>query len=349
MGLSVETSYLRGYADQLEANKLGALEDLTKYVNEHCKNFDRIEGSLYPARWPLEFAANQMRDALADATLGMSSCAKELRYTADVYDKSDEQSAERLWEAARTHWGDIGEYREKDVSTAAGFSHGANVDLAAPKDREEVSNAKDAVYSALGMINGWVERLTGIDILAKVLPLVFGDWGALRRIADAWSELEQGFQAVAKDLNSGMDVLSEHWDSSQDGASGASMLFDYHIRERWVPAYEALGQVCSTVQQGVEQMAQFYETVVHQVLFVLNFYAKRIKNALLGIRNALKFTQYLSQLLLLVTSLIQLVVDAIELVWLQIKTLWEGFQTVFEGIVSLRNYLRGDFDALATG
>jgi hypothetical protein len=43
---------------------------------------------------------------------------------------------------------------------------------------------------------------------------------------------------------------------------------------------------------------------------------------------------------------VQLVMDAIELICLQLKTFKEGFETLWAGIISLRNLLRGDFDAL---
>ncbi|MET0136008.1 MAG: hypothetical protein ABW215_20700 [Kibdelosporangium sp.] len=197
-----------------------------------------------------------------------------------------------------------------------------------------------------------IEKFTGIDVLGAVLPLVFGDWGALRRIAGAWEELEQGCKAVGKDLETGMNTLSEHWDSTEDGSGGASRAFDFHIRERWIPAYEALGQVCNqvcnTVQQACEQVAQFYEYIVHGVLFMLNFYAKRIKSALVGIRFATSFAKVLSELRGLVMSVVQLVADANELVLLQLKMFKEGFETLWAGMVSLRDLIRGDFDVVSS-
>jgi hypothetical protein len=347
MGVTVDTSYLRGYADQVEKSRYGALEQLKSYTNEHCENYDGIEGTLYPARWPLEFAADQVRDAIDDASMGMGRCAKELRYCADSYDKSDEEAVEQLWAAVQRNWSEKpGDYKEKDVSSSGGFTGGANVDLVAPTDHKDAGDAKDGVYSALGSINGLVEKLTGIDLLAKVLPLVFGDWGALRRIAEAWGELEHGFKAVGKDLEAGMNTLSEHWDSTEDGSGGASRAFDFHIRERWVPAYDALGQICDTVQQACEQMAQFYEYLVHGVLFMLNYFAKRIKSALVALRFSTTLSARLKELFLLVTSVVQLVADANELAYLELKTFKEGFETIWSGIVSLRNLIRGDFDAL---
>jgi hypothetical protein len=326
MGGTVDTSYLRGYADQLEANRTGALARLTTYTGEHCQNFDGVEGSLYPARWPLQFAADRLRDALADATMGMGSCAKELRYRSDSYDKSDKQG--------------------EDVASGGGFTGGADVHLAAPKNRKDADEAKNAVYELLGTINKCVQKVTGYDLLGAVLPLVFGDWGALRRIADAWNELEQGCMALGGDLEAGMNTLSEHWDSTADGSAGASRAFDHHIRERWVPACEALAQACRTVQQASEQLAAFYEQVVRQVLFILNFYAKRITKAITGLLAAADIKKCLWELYQLVSSVTQLVTDAIEIIWLELKTFKEGFETLWAGLAHLRNLMRGDFDAL---
>ena len=347
MGFTVDTAYLRGYADQIEANRFGALEQLKSYGEEHCRNFDRIDGTFYPARLPLTFAADRLRDVLGDANFGMMRCAKELRYCADSYDKSDEHAVEELWKVLQQNWSDKpDDYTEKDVSSSGGFTAGANVDLAPPEDRHLSEDAVNSIHTTWGWLNSLIKTLTGVDLLAKILPVVVGDWGALRRIAEAWDELEHGFKAVGKDLDAGMNVLSEHWDSTEDGKGGASRAFDFHIRERWVPAYDALGQVCDTMQQVCEATAQAYELAVYQLVFRLNFYVGRIRKAIYGIRAAVSLGSKLNELRKLVMSVVYLVEEVIRILWLELKMLKEDFEMLWAGIESLRNLIRGDFDAL---
>jgi hypothetical protein len=344
--VQVDTKFLRGYAGQIDADKDHALAKIEEYCRSHCKDVDGVEGTLYPARWPLEYLADSMLDLCDAARRGLWLTAYDLRNAADSYDRSDQDAAERLWTANRA-WSTPDGYREVDVAvTGSAFTGGAEIRLAPPPDGAGTAEAIDSVYQLLGTINEWLKKFTGYDILAKVLPMVFGDWGAVRRIGGAWGELEHGFLAVSRDLREGLDILSEQWDSDVCGVSGASRAFDYHIRGRWVPAFEAVGQLCDGNQQLCETLALQYEYIVRSVLFVLNFYAQRIKKALKGVMTAVNWTKFLWNLWQLVSTLWQSLVDAVNLAVMQLQVFKEITEQATSTLVAWRNYMRGDFDAL---
>ncbi|GAB3808814.1 hypothetical protein [Micromonospora zhanjiangensis] len=273
--------------------------------------------------------------------------AHDLRTAAQAYANSDLSAAERLWTAGRA-WSKPHGYREQDLVRCDTFSTGAEVTLAPPPFNSRVGEVKDSVYQLVGTINDWVARLTGYDLLAKLLPLTLGDSGAVRRIGAAWSEMEPAFRAVAADLGHGMDVLSTHWNSDSGATGGASSAFDYHIRQRWIPAFEALAQVCDSGQQICEAMATEYEYVVESLLFALNFYSKRIKKALKTVMTAEKWSTFLWNLWQLVSTMWQMIEDAYHLMVKQLTVFKEAIEMMVANLIGMRNLMRGDFDALKT-
>ncbi|MFP3964666.1 hypothetical protein SMC26_20300 [Actinomadura fulvescens] len=343
--IQVETGYLRGYAGQLDANANHALGKLSGYCSTHCKNYSGLTSVLYPTRWPAGWYADMLLDVNRVAGNGLGNDARSLREAAGNYDRADNDAAERVWAVA-----DIpGKYREKDVTvTRSGFSGGANLDLAPPPDRKDAQSAKESVYELLGSINDIVKHFTGIDLLGMTLPVVLGEWGALRRIGHAWDELEHAYLRLANDLRDGMNTLSGHWNSGgPSGKGGASRAFDYRIREGWIPAFEALGQACDLAQQVFETIAKQYELVVSQLLLGLNFYVQRIRKAFNGLVTSVNKAKFIKNLVLLVSSVKQLIEDAIRILELYIESFKQMFEGLAAAIVYVRNFIRGDFDQLA--
>ncbi|SCG39156.1 hypothetical protein [Micromonospora coxensis] len=347
MTLQVETRYLYGYAGQLEANKDDALVSLEQYCRQHCLDFDGLDGTLYPARWGMERLADSMLDACGSAKQGLWLTAYDLRNAAKAYDAADVSSAEQLWTAGRA-WSMPAGYREVDVAACDAFSQGASVALPAPPFKSEVGQVKDAVYQLFGTVNDWVARLTGFDLLEKLIPVTLGDSGAVRRVGAAWGEMEHGLLAVAADIDRGMDVLSTHWNSELCGTEGASGAFDYHIRKRWKPAFEAVAQACDAGQQLYELLATEYEYTVNALLFALNFYSTRLKKAMKVFTTTTDWKKFLWNLWQIVSTVWQLIVDAYDLLAKQTMAFKEGIEMLVANIVTFRNMMRGDFDALKT-
>ncbi|MEU8606404.1 hypothetical protein AB0C29_00120 [Actinoplanes sp. NPDC048791] len=146
----------------------------------------------------------------------------------------------------------------------------------APAYQPENQEARQVLSSTVGAVNDLIKALTGYDILAETLPLVVGDWGALKRIGRAYGEMADAYRAVGRDLGEGMDILSSHWDSKADGSAGAPQAFGYHIRGRWLPAFEALAQACDTIERMCEPMAAMYAQTVKGLLFATTMYVSKI-------------------------------------------------------------------------
>ncbi|MEV8507864.1 hypothetical protein AB0368_24000 [Actinoplanes sp. NPDC051475] len=349
MSIQVETSFLRGYADRIEANCDSALAEMAKYVQAHCLDFEGLDGTLTPARPALTSVAESTLDLIAAAQRGLRRTATDLRRSADDYDRADWTAAETQWSVA-SEWSVPYDWREIDVQTSpAGGAGGAVLTLMAPPYTREVSEAEDNLKSSFGTVNNMIEKLTGYDILGAVMPLLFGDWGGLKRIARAYGELEAAWRGVAADLNDGMDALSDHWDSSGSGTIGASQAFDYHIRSRWMAAFEALAQMADTMQQMCESMAAQYEHTVKGLLYTLTFYMSRISKGLGKIMVATNWAKLATALYGVVSSLYDLVVDGVKLAVEQVQMFIEGFEMMSATTVVLRHQMNGDFDALKAG
>ncbi|MBM0205750.1 hypothetical protein JNW90_24100 [Micromonospora sp. STR1s_5] len=347
MTLQVESRYLVGYAGQLEANKDGALVSIEQYCRQHCLDFDGLDGTLHPMRWHMEQLASSMLDCCDAAKRGMWLAGHGLRGAAKAYDAADAASAEQLWTSGRA-WSMPAGHRERDVSTADGFSQGADVALSPPPFTSQVGQVKDAIDQLIGPVAGWVAQLTGFDLMEKLTPMTLGDSGAIRRVGAAWGELEHAFLAVAQDIDRGMDVLSTHWNSDLPDTGGASAAFDYHMRKRWKPALEGLAQGCDATQQLYELAAIEYEYLVNTLLFALNFYSKKLKKAMKVFTTTTDWKTFLSTLWEIVSTVWDVIVGTYDLVFKQTMIFKEVVEMVVANFIYLQNRMRGDFDALKT-
>jgi hypothetical protein len=334
-GIEVETGYLKGYEKQIRANAMDILPELSSYCRKHCRNTEGMEGTLTPAKWPVERMADDIADLAAKAKNGLEGVAGDLRSTAFFYDRTEYNNAERMFEIEVP-----GDYREKNdkwsPGTDATFSSGPPLALAPPTDYKETKEARAQVFELVGGINDLIARFTGYNILENVLPVVFGEWGALRRVAEAWGRLENAFRSVGADLDEGASKLSSHWNSSVDGRSGASRQFDYHMRAEWVPAFRAIGQRCDLYQQVCEFMAKFYEDAVRDLLFLLNFYVRRIKKIVGKIWEALTdLKKTLGLLSFLIYTLRQAVEDIIDMIVVEYEKYREFVQMVASANVAV--------------
>ncbi len=344
MTILVQTSYLRGYAAQLVATKEGALDAMLQYTRQHCGNLDGLDGTLSVARPGLASIAESMVMLIDAAKGGLGLTAIDLRAAADAYDRSDWMSAERVWAVGR-EWVTPQGWQDNNAAGSGRFTGGPAVDLPAPPFTPEVEEAKAAAYQALGSINDVVRDYFGYDLLAKVLPLLFGEWGAVKRIGAAYGTMEHAFRDVAADLGHGVDVLSSHWNSRDDGR-GASQAFDYHIRGRWMVALDALAQMCDTIQQMCEAMAAEYEHTVKGLLFMLNFYGTRIKSAIKSLISLPNWKTAAWNIYSLVSAVWQLIEDTIAMAVEQMLMFGEVIESAVATAVMLRNQMDGDFDAL---
>jgi hypothetical protein len=347
MSIDVETQHLRRFAERIDANCDYALEEMAAYTRAHCLDFDGLDGALHPTRPALQAVADAMLDLITAAERGLRQTATDLRRSADDYDRSDWTAAETQWSVAPT-WTTPHGWQETDrTGSSIGGAGGAVVTLMAPTYKPEVDEVKQALKSLFGTVNDVIAKFTGYDILATLTPVLLGDWAALKRIAYAWGELEDAWRAIAADISDGMDLLSQHWDSnSTTGLGGASEAFDFHIRSRWMRAFEALAQQADTMQQMCESMAAHYEHTVKGLLYVVNFYLARLKKGIEKIFVATNYAKLAMAVHGVVSSLYDLVLDGMTLAVAQVQMFIEGFEMMSAAFVMMRHQMNGDFDAL---
>lgn len=340
MGLSVETSYLRGYAAQLDGNRTGVLAELRAYCAAYCGDTAGLDGTLTPARCAVDSMSDGFLRAMDGAERGLRNTADALRLTADRYDSSDAAAAGRLWTTGRT--GELPRgYAERDVVVMTrGFSAGATVNLAVPPERHDAKRAKESLASLLGDINSIVQWITGKDVLGAAMPIVFGEWGVLRRIAQACDELERGYDRVAQDLADGVDLVSAHW--TGDGP-GASTVFDYHMREQWIRGFKALANVANGAQQSCEWIANAYEYLVHVFLMALDRYTKGMRASIRAL-TAPNPAQGMWHLLQLATDVLDLADDTIRMICMQTEVFASSIEMLAANLHGMADIFSGGVD-----
>ncbi|GAA4908579.1 hypothetical protein LX16_3033 [Stackebrandtia albiflava] len=345
MSVTVTPDQLDGYAGQIRANAGSALQTMQEYRNAHCVDYTGLTGLLHLLRVPLGVMSDWGSQLMTAAADKLWLTADNLAGTAQSYRDLDLAAADELW---RTVFDAPADHRETDAdSPATGYTRGAVITLAVPAPRSDSVEMVNNVYSALELPNRIATWVLGWNPLEKGVPWAIGEFGQLYRIGEAWNELEHAFIAIGTDLTTGMDTLSVHWDSSESGDSGASAAFDHHIRESWVPAMNACGQLCDLFQQLCEQMAAAFQEMVHELLFILNFYGRKIKAAakVLTELTSLSF-KAVWNIKKLVSALYHAVVDLYELTVLKIEMFVECAETLVAAGVALRNHIRGDFEVM---
>ncbi|MGX7675180.1 hypothetical protein [Plantactinospora sp. DSM 117369] len=343
--VSVETRYLRGYARQIDGTRDRVLAAMGDYCSSHCGRTDGLNGLLSPTRSLVKVQEESHAKLIDAARRSLWLTAYDLRNAADSYDRSDSASAERLWTSGRA-WAMPDGHRERDVAVdCPEFSQGASVILAAPERRTDIDAAQQAVTDMLGDVNTLIKWVTGYDLLGSTMPIVLGETGTLRSVAQAYGELERGFVAISGDLDRGMDILSERWDSTGGGASAA---FDYHIRKRWIPAVDALATMANATEENFECLAEVYEYVVNALLIALNFYRLRLKKALQALEAATSVKEALWRLFQLVSDLYQLINDLVDILVKQTAMFIEEAEQIAAVSRQLVDVMQDDFEVLRT-
>ncbi|CAM3348001.1 hypothetical protein [Stackebrandtia soli] len=355
--MKVEPEWLRGYADYLHEDETLHLSAALGYCRQHCQDFTGLDGVLYLYRPALDFLVTQMEQVTSSAQTGLATVQSNLRTSADAYATTDHASADAL-AASAIDLGEDGEseqltsYVESDVGCADEYAHDTHV-YRDPLEQDAAKVFRDWITEQLDTfgLNDLLKEYLGIDLSEVVLPIVLGNWGAFYRLADAWTEVCWGYRKIGEDIDNGMDVLSTHWDSSDCGNTGASQRFDYHIREEWVPGFEAIDQACVAIAHVCDQMGLLWDTSVNGLMAYLDIgfkaLVKEIKR-LLSISSVKDLFKNLDD----IWQLVEGIVEAIESVIRYFETLAEelvhGFQTWVEIFRLLQRYFGGDFEVFET-
>lgn len=271
-GFRVNTGYLRGLAGQIEANRDNAVDYAAGYTAQHCRNYDRISGLMEPVQWFAEVMTGLWVDNLYPQQGHMlTGTADGLRRAADSYDNIDQSTAGRLIAFAPMGESGAGGGASSEGAVAGPFTHGADVSLNAPKDEHLTGDVQERIEAIVGDITDVIKRFTGWDIVAEWTPIILGDWGALRRLADAWGQVAKALGAVEDDLEAGLGILMPQWQGGESDANGGAPAFEAHMRDRVILSYTLFRQLADLNREGFESAAINYEALVTNGLWYLEF------------------------------------------------------------------------------
>jgi hypothetical protein len=283
MAFSVNTGYLRGYADQIDANRDNSLDYVKGYTGNHCRDYDRISGLMEPIQWWAEALSGMVLDnVFPDREHGLSATAAGLRRTANQYDSTD-RSSEILLNGID---GQSPLGASKPGGSAGPFSAGAQLSLTAPKDENLTEAAFERIEAQVGDVTDVIKKVTGYDVVGEWAPVLLGDWGALYRLAEAWGQVGHGFNVIADDLDTGMATLLQNWQA--DGPSGAAPAFEKHMRTRIIMGFQVFGQLADMNREGFEFAAISYEAVITNGLWLLEYYGVRFRGVVKKVVKAMR-------------------------------------------------------------
>jgi hypothetical protein len=157
---------------------------------------------------------------------------------------------------------------------ALGFTNGAEIDPKPPNDPHLTDWVEDKLTDLLGPVAALVKQFTGYDIVAEWTPVILGDWGAGYRIADAWTEVAHSLRAIGADLEGGLTVLSAHW-TAADG-SGAAATFARFAHDK-IGAVPVFAELADAVSEAVKVPAKYYEGVITNAFWVIEYYGVRFR------------------------------------------------------------------------
>lgn len=265
MTVSVDPAQLDGYAAQLERNSEWFVSPLRAYCAAYCGRLEGMTGLLYPARMSVSLARDTTTDLLSSAERNLFQVATNLRAAATNYRAGDLVAAERIWLRLPGRAAPEG-YAEVDNERHPGDFRDPFVPRPAPPSRHaEVAEHIARARQQIGIIDEMLQRHVRFSLAEQVMPWLSGDWDTLREDADGYAALAgpDGVQAIRDNLRFGMDSLSASWDSP------AATQFAFQIRDRWLPAIDALQHIMQLHKETFEQVAQQAEVTFHLVVLAL--------------------------------------------------------------------------------
>jgi hypothetical protein len=215
----------------------------------------------------------------------------QLTQTAVTYDTAERSAEARLNAAGMGQGGGAGVDQPpapeppRQVPVALGFTNGAEVDPKPPADQHLTGWVEEKITGMLGEPAEIVKEITGYDVVAEWTPVLLGDWGAAYRIADAWNEVGHSMRAIGADVEEGLTLLSAHWTAADEG--GAADAFARFANDK-VGGMTFFGEWTDAISEAVRVPAHYYEGVLTNAIWVVEYYAVRFRAVAKKIKQALK-------------------------------------------------------------
>ncbi len=325
MSITVDPAQLDAYAVQLERNAELFIDPFRAYCRAHCAHTDGMTGLLALAKPAVDLACDSTAGLFASGERNLFQVATNLRAAATDYRAGDEAAAERIWLTGPRDHPPQGYVDSDDDRHAGDFRDPFVPHLTPPAERDEMAKTIAETREHLGVIDHWLSKFAAFTLSEDVLPPLIGDWDTLRENADGYASLasRDGVQVLRANLAYGMDSLSAGWDSA------AAAQFAYTIRDRWLPAIDALQHLLEMHREAFEWMAQQAENTLHAVVLALDFVKFWI------IEKALRILKLIGSVLGLgkVWTEITELVSGVLRVWHEITALFEMLKLTFRGLV----------------
>ena len=325
MSITVDPAQLEGYATQIERNAELFRSPFRAYCMAHCGHTDGMTGLLALARPAVALARDSSARLFDSGERELFQVAVNLRAASTAYRVGDADAAERIWLTVPRDHAPQGYVEGDDARHPADFRDPFVPALTPPRPRDEMAEAVVEARQHLGVIDNWLDRFAHFTLSADVLPQIVGDWGTLRVNADGYAALagREGVQVLRANLAYGMDSLSASWDSA------AATQFAYTIRDRWLPAVDALQHFLQMHSEAFEWLAQEAETTLTAIVLALDFLKFWI------VEKALRILRLAGSLLGLGAVWVEIVelVSGVLTVWHEVTALFELLKLAFQGTV----------------
>jgi len=323
VSIRVDPAQLDGYAVQLERNSGYFITPLRSYCATHCTRTDGMTGLLAPARAMISLAHDATSTLFTSGERNLFQVASNLRVAAATYRAGDAAAAERIWLTTPRRPAPEGYVDPNRDGHPGDFRDPFVPQPAAPAERHEFTRAVEEVRHHLSEIDDLLIRYARFSLAEQVLPWISGDWDTLRENADAYAALAgpDGVQAIRINLAYGMDSLSASWESA------AATQFAFQIRERWLPALDALQHVLEVHEEAFEHVAQQAEIMFHTLALlveVLKFWViEKVLRIIKIVGSVLRAGQVWDETMDLITGVLK--------AWHQITMLFKVLRLVIEG------------------
>ena len=193
----------------------------------------------------------------------------------------------------------------RQVPVALGFTNGAEVDPKPPADQHLTGWVEEKITGMLGEPAEIIKEITGYDVVAEWTPVILGDWGAAYRVADAWNEMGHSMRAIGADVRDGVTRLSAHWTAVDE--AGAAAAFARLANDK-VGGMTFFGEWTAGIAEAILVPARYYEGVLTNAIWVIEYFGVRFKAV------AKKINQALEKCVMLIVEMGELCLETVDMV-----------------------------------
>lgn len=239
---------------QLMSAQAGHLGQLGKWSGAQCANAGGLEGLLYPLTAVVPRVADLFTGKLAQCQRGLGDVSAKVQLTGEDYagaEHANISAIARIYPDSLPHFPDIGALHLPNVGNFTDEPvrlkepESAEADTAENiKHQLQVIRGKFGVMgSALGTAEKVFKFFTGQDLVGLLLDPLLGEYGRLRYLHDAYTELADGAYTVAATMRKGSWALADEW-TGQAATNFDSYMF------RWSMGIGGLGDAATVIAKA---------------------------------------------------------------------------------------------------